>query len=313
MQPIRKILVAVDHSPLDKELVEYAQFFVNISEITDIHFMHVIRLNLSAKMKREFPNLEKDTLTQRKKEVEEGIRKHFNPHRQVNVTFDISNHENRIKPIVNTIKKDSVDMIMVGTKAVHNGTAGTFTHRIARRSPCHILAVPVGGSSSLKKTHDIKKILVPVDFSDHSKQALERAILIASRIKEPIEVLCQNVYTVPTGYHYSGKSRDEFAKIMKKHAIEHFDEFIQTIDTKGIKVTPVYSDDTSDDKTSYIKDLARKEKVDGIIMGSRGKTAAALLLGSVAEKLVSNECSFPILVVRRKDDYENFLTRIRKL
>ncbi len=313
MQPIRKILVALDHSSLDSELVDYANFFVNITEVTTVHFMHVIKVALSSKMKKEFPGLEQDILDQRKREIEAVISEHFSPNRKVEHFFNISNEENRIKPFVKAIKDEAIDMIMVGNKDLHKGIAGTFTHRIARRSPCHILSVPVGGSSHLKITHGIKKILVPLDFSDHSKQALERAILIGSRIKKPVEILCQNVYTVPSGYHYSGKSREEFAELMKNHAIEHYNEFIKTIDTKGIKITPIFSNDINEDKTSDIRDLARKENVDGIIIGSRGKTTAALLLGSVAEKLVSNEHMFPVLVVRRKDDYENFISRLRKL
>lgn len=191
-------------------------------------------------------------------------------------------------------------MVMVGSKDANNG-GGTFTQRLARRAPCHVLTVPIGSSYQLKRTHEIKKFLVPIDFSDYSRQALERAILIASRVKDPIEIICQNVYSVPSGYHYSGKSRDDFAKLMKKHAIENFADFVKDVDTKGVNLKPVYSDDINDDKTTDIRDLAKKEKVDGIIMGSRGKTAAALLLGSIAEKLVRNEKSFPVLVVRKKE------------
>ncbi len=313
MQPIRKVLIALDNTKLDKELVKYAQFFVDKTEVTNVHFMHVIKVSLSSEMKKEFPNLERDTLLQRKTEIEEVIKANFKPSRNVDYTFNISNQENRIKPFVQAIKSEKIDMIMVGAKDLHSGTAGTFTHRIARRSPCHILSVPIGGSSLLKRTHNLKKILVPIDFSDHSKQALERAILLGSRLDDYVEILCQNVYTVPSGYHYSGKSRDEFAELMKKHAVTHFNEFMKDVDTKNLKITPIFSDDTNDDKTSDIRDLAKKENVDSIIMGSRGKTAAALLLGSVAEKLLSNETKFPILVVRRKGDYENFLSRIRKL
>lgn len=312
MQPIQKIIVALDHSSLDSELVDYAHFFVNITEVTDVHFMHDVEFSLSPSMKKEFPNLEKETLEQRKNEIEEVIKSHFKPKRKVNYKFTITHEANSIKPLIRTIKADNIDMVMVGSKELKHG-GGTFTSRLASRSPCHVLTVPIGSSSHLKKSSKIKKLLVPIDFSEYSKQALERAILIASRIEDPIEILCQNVYTVPSGYHYSGKSRDEFAELMKKFAKENFEEFIQTIDTKGVKLTPIYSDNINDDKTSDIRDLAKKETVDGIIMGSRGKTAAALLLGSVAEKLIRNEKHFPILVVRKRGDFESFIDRIKKL
>ena len=312
MQPIRKILVALDHSSLDSELVDYAQFFVSISEVTDVHFMHEVQFNVSSQMKKEFPNLEKETIEQRKKEIAEVISDHFKPKREVKTKFTVTNEANSIKPLLRAIRAGEIDMVMVGSKDPKHG-GGTFTHRLARRSPCHVLTVPIGSSSHLKRTNKIKKFLVPIDFSDYSKQALERAIMIASRVKDPIEIICQNVYTVPSGYHYSGKSRDEFAEIMKKYAVENFESFVKEIDTKGVILKPIYSDDINEDKTSDIRDLAKKENVDGIIMGSRGKTAAALLLGSIAEKLVRNEKHFPILVVRKKGDFEGFIDRIRKL
>ena len=312
MQPIKKVLVALDHSSLDAELVDYVQFFVNISEVTDVYFMHEVKINLSSEMKKEFPNLEQETIDQREKEIKKVIVEHFPLKENINCNFTITNESNSIKPILKAIKKEGIDMVMVGSKDPKHG-GGTFTNRLARRSPCHVLTVPIGSSAHLKRTNTIKKFLVPIDFSDYSKQALERAILIASRIKDPVEIICQNVYTVPSGYHYSGKSRDEFAKLMKSYAIDHFRDFIEDLDTKGVKLVPIFSDDINEDKTSDIRDLAKKENVDGIIMGSRGKTAAALLLGSVAEKLIRNEKFFPILVVRKKGDFEGFIDRIRKL
>lgn len=312
MQPIRKILVALDHSSLDHELVDYAKFFVDISEVTDVHFMHEVNIKLSANLKKEFPDLEKNAIDQRKEEIEEVIEKHFTPKRVVVHKLTITNTDGGIKPFIHAIKDEGIDMIMVGTKQLKDG-GGTFTHRIARRAQCHVLTVPIGSSSHLKRTNKYKKILVPIDFSEHSKQALERAILMSSRIKDPIEIICQNVYTVPSGYHYSGKSREEFAEIMKKHAMDTYKHFISKIDTKGVEIKPVFSDDLDEDKTTDIRGLAKKEKVDGIIIGSRGKTTAALILGSVAEKLVRTETNFPLLIVRKKGDSEGILDRIRKL
>ncbi len=312
MQPIKKILVALDHSSLDSELVDYVQFFVNITEVTHVHFMHEVKISLPAEMQKEFPNLEKEIIEKREKELQEIIDTHFPLKTDVNCNFTITNESNTVKPLLKVIKKENIDMVMVGSKA-HKHGGGTFTHRLARRAPCHVLTVPIGSSIHLKKSNTIKKILVPIDFSEFSKQALERAILIASRINETVEIICQNVYTVPSGYHYSGKSREDFAKLMKKYATENFEDFIKEVDTKGIKLNPVFSENINDDNISDIKDLAKKENVDGIILGARGKTTAALLLGDTVEKLVRTEKQFPILIVRKKGDLEGIINRIINL
>lgn len=312
MQPIRKFLIALDHSALDIELIDYAQFFVNISEVTDVHFMHEVQFNISSQMKNEFPNLEKETIEKRKKEITDVIGSHFNPNREIKTKLTVTSQSLRIKPLLKAIKASEIDMVMVGNKEpIHGG--GTFTYSLARESPCHVLAVPIGSNAHLKRTNKIKKFLVPIDFSKHSKQALERAIFMASRVNNSIEIICQNVFTVPSGYHYSGKSREEFAKIMAVHAREEYDDFIRTIDTKDVKITPYFSQDINEDKTSDISDLAKKEQVHAIIMGSRKKTATALLLGSISEKLVKNEKNFPVLIVRKKGELESIFDLIRKL
>ena len=136
---------------------------------------------------------------------------------------------------------------------------------------------------------------------------------MASRVTNSIEIICQNVFTVPSGYHYSGKSREEFAEIMAVHAREEYDNFISNIDTKDVKITPYFSEDINEDKTSDISDLAKREEVQAIILGSRKKTATALLLGSLSEKLVKNEKNFPVLIVRKKGELESILDLIRKL
>ena len=172
MQPIRKILVALDHTSLDSELVDYAQFFVDITEVTDVYFMHEVKISFSSSMKKEFPNLENETINQRKNEIEEVIKTHFNPKRKVKNKFTISNEANSIKPLLKVIKKEGIDMVMVGNKDSRHG-GGTFTNRLARRSPCHVLTVPIGSSFYLKKANKTKKLLVPIDFSDHSKHLSE--------------------------------------------------------------------------------------------------------------------------------------------
>ena len=109
------------------------------------------------------------------------------------------------------IEDDDIDLVMVGRKKEKKG-GGIVIHRLARRAGCSLLIVPQGVKES------IRTILVPIDFSDYSSSALDEAISVAVNSSSEVKIIAQNVYQVPSGYHYTGKSYEEFALIMKQNA-----------------------------------------------------------------------------------------------
>src|SRR5690606_27799588 len=166
---------------------------------------------------------------------------------------------------------------------------------LARRASCTLMIIP---ENSIPK---VEKILVPSDFSDYSKDALEEAILISERNNKRIEIIVQNVYTVPSGYHFTGKSYEEFAAIMETHAQIKYKKFIRKIDTKGVKITAVYTKDVNDDPVEDIIEKAMEIQAHGIIIGAKGRTAAtALFLGSIAEWLIKLNDKIALLIIRLK-------------
>src|SRR5690606_1944726 len=127
------------------------------------------------------------------------------------------------------------------------------------------------------------KILVPVDFSRHSLQALKQALFIQQNSPIPLEIKCQHVYHLPTGWHKTGKSEKEFADIMCEHARKDYQKFIHQLPKKHQDIPCVFSLDNNHDPVKEIYHRAVKEQADLIIVGSKGKTqTAAALMGSVA-------------------------------
>ncbi|RLD22587.1 MAG: universal stress protein, partial [Bacteroidetes bacterium] len=207
------------------------------------------------------------------------------------------------------------DLVVIG-RIKDKEKSSVITQRLARRAPCQILILPEGAYKRIEGGMQIKTILVPIDFSEYSSLALDRAIRFARRNKDKheIEIVCQYVYRLPSGYHLTGKSESEFSDIMCTNAKEGWDEFMKDIDASDVNIRIVYSKDINDDLTSDIRDLANEIDADVIIIGSKGRTAtAALFLGSFAEKLINNTTHFSLLVVRKKKEYDSILDRIKKL
>lgn len=306
MEPFKNVLVGLDNSPLDETLIKYASFVVDHTSAEKVDFINIIKnLNIPSDVKKEFPELAESALKERKSQLAENIEKHFNPEKKIKKTINVRKGEGG--DLLEVANKNKTDLIIVGQKKELSGT-GVTTLRLARRASCNLLIVPENVEPKAGK------LLVPIDFSSYSKLSLEQAIDFAVKNDSKPEIICQNVYSVPAGYHYTGKSFEEFAEIMKKNAKNDFNKFIKKIDKRGIKIESVYSLDTNDNLASDIYDLADEINPDFIIIGAKGRTAtAALFLGSLAEKMVNEKMHHPLLVVRFKGKNAGLFETLREI
>jgi nucleotide-binding universal stress UspA family protein len=294
MYQIKKLIVCLDRTEMDATLVKFAAFIADTNQTKKIYFTNVIRnLHIPQEVLKEFPNLIEGMINERKTEMKKTVEQHFD--KEVPTEFAYVVKEGQLsKKILKLANEKSADMILVGRKISLPGS-GVLSQRLARRASCSLLIVPENSKPKLKK------LLVPSDFSDYARDAMEVAISVAERSREKAEIICQNVFTVPSGYHFTGKSYEEFASIMQTHAEINFKKFIRKIDTKSIKVKAVYTKDDDDDPVEDIIRVAKEINANGIIIGAKGRTAAtALFIGSMAERLIQLNDQFPLLVTRPK-------------
>lgn len=307
MYLIKKLIVCLDQTPLDQTLIEHAVFISKVNQTKKIYFANIIKnLSIPKEVLDEFPNLIENMINERKEAMEKLVGDHFKDLKGISISFVVK-EGNLSKKILKLAEEKSSDMIIIGRKVDLPGT-GVASQRLARRASCSLLIVPEGSKPR------INKLLVPSDFSDYSKDALEEAIMIVAKHGGKAEIVCQNVFSVPTGYHFTGKSYEEFTEIMKMHAEINFKKFIRKIDTKGIQITPIYTKDDDDDPVQEIVSKALEIEADGIIIGAKGRTAAtALFIGSMAERLIQFNDSLPLLVTRPKGKNAGILDYILEI
>jgi nucleotide-binding universal stress UspA family protein len=300
------MIVCLDQTSLDQTLIEHAAFFAKINQTKKIYFTTIIKnLSIPKEVLDEFPNLIENMITERKEAMQKLVESNFPEIKGLTVSY-IVKEGTLSKKIIKLAEEKSADMIIIGRKVKLPGT-GVASQRLARRATCSLLIVPEGAKPK------ISKLLVPSDFSEYSKDAMEEAILIAEKHGK-VEIVCQNVFNVPSGYHFTGKTYEEFVEIMRTHAEINFKKFIRKIDTKGIKITPVYTMDDDDDPVQEIVSKGLEIGADGIIIGAKGKTAAtALFIGSIAERLIQYNDSLPLLVTRPKGKNAGILDYILEI
>ena len=129
-----------------------------------------------------------------------------------------------------------------------------------------------------------KKILVPVDFSDCSYNALEYALNFAESNEAKLVLL--HAYHVPipaaeTGMYVDVNITDDFEDDIKKKIQELYERYPQLE-----KLSDPYKVKVSFAADAILKEI-EEHPYDLVIMGSHGRRGLArFLLGSVAEKTV---------------------------
>lgn len=294
MYPIKKLIVCLDQSPLDQTLIEFAGVIAKVNQVKKIYFTNVIKnFGLPKEMQEEFPDLIDKMVAERRAAMENIVQKHLAPQKGLEVGFVVK-EGNLSKKILKLAEEKSVDLILLGKKTSLVGT-GVASQRMARRASCSLLLVPEDASPKFTK------LLVPSDFSEHSKSALEEGILWAKKQDQKTELFFQNVFTIPSGYYFTGISLEEFTAQLKAHAATNFKKFIRKIDTKGIKITPIYTPDQDDNPVQKIVATALELKANVILISAKGNTAStALHIGSLAERLIQYNNRVPLLVSRPK-------------
>jgi len=307
MYQIKKLIVCLDQTSMDETLVKFATYIARINQTKKIYFTNIIRnLQIPKEVLKEFPKLIENMVEERKSQMREVVERNWDKELQSEMSFVVKEGQ-LAKKVLKLAHEKSADMILVGRKVTLPGS-GVGSQRLARRASCTLMIIPENS------TPKVTKILVPSDFSEYSKDALEEAILISERNGKAIEIICQNVYTIPSGYHFTGKSYEEFAAIMQTHAEIKYKKFIRKIDTKGVKITPLYTKDDDDDPVEDIIKKAQEIQANGIIIGAKGRTAAtALFLGSMAERLIQLNDKIPLLVTRPKGKNAGILDYILEI
>ena len=295
MKKYQRVIVALDNTSFDEKLLKYFDQFSDLSTPAKVHFTHVdkdlaipahLAITYRDEVGKEIP---KDELL--RKIFEQKIRDGFGERHGATSMIDILEGA-PLKELLHWEKVKEADLLVMGNKKFSNGS-GIVARKIARDTEASVLFVP-----ETRKT-SIKKILVPVDFSDHSKTAMEGAIEIAAELGDAT-ITGFNVFDVPlTGYPTINANFDTFLKNMCVFKEEAFANYVGQFDAKEVKISTDYTHNEYGDVARNILEYAMKHEFDLIVMSSKGHTALErLFMGSVTEKLLSLDKDIPVLVLR---------------
>lgn len=150
----------------------------------------------------------------------------------------------------------------------------------------------------------MKKIIVPIDFSEHSEFALKTAAKLAK--KNNAEVLALHMLELSEVLLTKSSTQQQFKTVyFLKLAEQKFDSFLDKEYLKGVNITPIVKHFKV---FSEVNDVAKKNNADIIVMGSHGTSGAKdFFIGSNTERVVRN-ADIPVLVVKNDVANTNFET-----
>ena len=296
MKSFQRILVALDHSVFDEKLIRYFNAFSHLIAPQKVHFLYIdhdleIPPGMEIVYNDEAGNpLSKDEMlrTALQRKVDTGYtRRH-----QAEVTVDILEGE-PLKEILHWVKVKEADLLVVGNKKMSEGS-GVMAKKIARHADCAVLFVP---ETSQENIH---KILVPIDFSDYSKVAMQGAIDLAKELPQA-EVTAFNTYEVPmTGNPSINMSYERIKADIEAFKQEALEKFVLEFGTKGVPLNSALAVNEKGNPAKQIYAQAVKGSFDLIVISAKGhSTLERVFLGSVTEKLLGLDKEIPVLVLRK--------------
>lgn len=197
--------------------------------------------------------------------------------------------------ILNYAEDNRIDLIVMGTHGrttISHFLLGSVAERVIRLARCPVMTF----RKDAAKLAVYKKILVPIDFSDHSKHALRYALELADFYHSEITLFHSFEQQVHPSFYVTGKiSLFEIDSELKQRATEAMTKFRNEF--KKLKIATNY---VLAEGPAYheIVEYAKKEKFDLLVIATHGlRGLEHFVIGSTTEKVIRHS-EIPVLTVK---------------
>lgn len=294
MQQFRRLLAALDLSSMDKDILKFLAVNASLLGVEKAYFLHIMPdfsspRNMDVEFQKlfapEYPIDEKvkDKLSL---DAEEIVGKDT-------FSYDIEVIEGKpYEKLLRWVKIKEIGLLVVGKKAFSEGS-GITAKRVTRNAGCNVLILPTGAEAN------IRRVVVPLDFSANSLKALNSALSL-KRLNEELKV--EGVYVVdlpPDDYYSRSKPGSGYRGVLMESAKAAYHQFTEEHDIDLDTLEMKFLENTGNSVARHLQDFAEQQSGTLVLMGAKGHSPFEnFLFGSVTEKLADAPSAVPILVVR---------------
>jgi len=289
----QRILVATDLEPTTDSAIVLATYLA-ARFTAELHLLHV-HVVAGETHDEEQERLETETLLREGRARAAGALA-----RATGEAPAVAAHEHTVRglsaadAIVEACGKLACDLVAVGThgrRGLRHLLVGSVAEELVRTSPVPVLTVRPG---TFDAPHQVKRIMVPHDFSTHSLEAIQLAAKWADALGATVTLLhAVEPVVFPQLYAVDPLPDETFERAKERSAKE-----LETVAAEALSGVPTETVVSSGTAAETILREADARSSDLVIMGSRGLSGLEhLLLGSVAEKVLRRS-PVPLLTVR---------------
>ena len=275
---MKKILVAIDFSDCSINALEHAITISNRAG-AGITMIYVIK-----------PESSRDLFTEGARTLSAMVRDKFDDlvvkyqPLMGNNTLDFVIREGKVyKEIIKQAEDKSVFLVVAGTHGASGFEEfwmGSNAFRVVTTSSKPVVTI----RGDVPVSRDLKKIVMPIDSTDETRQKVPFTAFIAHAFDAEVHIL--SVYT--SKVMAIKRKVDSFAEQVEKHFTEENVKYV---------LHSVYADNLTESTIEY----ARQINANLIsIMTEQERTAKNFWLGTYAQQMV-NHAPFPVLTVRPKE------------
>ncbi|MFW6192811.1 MAG: universal stress protein [Gemmatimonadota bacterium] len=296
---IRKVLFATDFSERSEGALPHALWYAREFE-AELHMLHAVVLHADdpANPDVDFPDLED---AYREVDRWASDRMEATAGRADEAGAAVKRVEKRgiaaAPVILDYAQEESVDLIVLAThgrRGVRRMLLGSVAEEVVRRADRPVLTVRADGEG--KHGEPPRRILVPVDFSEHARRALLYGEALSERTGAELHVVhVLPEMSFPDPYFAEAAQLRAMAKAAQERVPEALDRNVREVLGAEVKV---HTHLEVGSPAGTIVRVAEREDVDHVVLSSHGRTGVErVFLGSVAEGVV-RRAPCPVLTVK---------------
>lgn len=286
MQELKRILVCIDLSEIDKSVISYASRIADMMGSEKVDFLHISETNVDSRQ----PELEKEV---------NGMFTSKTP-TSVNI------HMGKIaESALNWAGLHRSQLIILGKKKKTESTAKHATE-IINKALCSVLLIPA------MENYSFETLLVPIDFSVGSTMSIDQALKLKERGQS--KIMLQHVFYAHSGYTTSGKTYEEYGAILQKNAEKEYQRFMKENEYDPSNFEIIFTLDDDSKPFDNIYETAKEKNADMIFLSSRGQTpAASIIKGSTTLNLMQYDDDIPFFIVKNEKERMGFWEALMKI
>ncbi|MEB2786937.1 universal stress protein [Algoriphagus persicinus] len=286
MKPLKNIGIFLDLSETDEFLLRYFKKLDDVFEFDSLTLVHFVALESDsadlAALTQQLPKPLEEVLED---ELMELVEKVFgNKKSSIHIKIEMGG---KLDMLVKWVDSQRFNLLVLGKKAMEAGT-GVFSSKVIRMTESDCLFVPEEAKTAFES------IVLALDFSGYS----EKVIIIGMNLSKKLSSKLMPVHILRAGFQYFPyfKNQEKYQKSLLTKAESNFKKIQKKT---GLNEELICVEDSGNHISQSIHEFASKHQANLIIIGSKGNADEDdLLIGSVADRLISAEREVPILIVK---------------